>query len=117
MEANSDSMQIAVTAPINIALIKYWGKKDSKLMLPVNDSISLGIDALFAKTTVTARKRAHNSSPCADKVLVNGKEMDLGGSENRYTRCFQEVRRIQRKRKSGESLPVKWDFEVLLTGP
>ena len=43
-------------APINIAVIKYWGKSDEQLILPCNDSISMTIDSpnLITETTVTA---------------------------------------------------------------
>lgn len=44
--------QLTVTAPINIALIKYWGKRDEELVIPLNDSLSTTIDELWAKTTV-----------------------------------------------------------------
>lgn len=37
----------------NIALIKYWGKKDDALILPMNNSLSLTLDAFFTDTTVT----------------------------------------------------------------
>lgn len=33
-------------APINIALIKYWGKRDAQLNIPTNDSISLTLESL-----------------------------------------------------------------------
>lgn len=36
----------------NTALIKYWGKKDEKLIIPMNNSISLTTNALTTTTTV-----------------------------------------------------------------
>ena len=36
--------EIEVASPVNIALVKYWGKRDVSLILPFNDSISLTLD-------------------------------------------------------------------------
>lgn len=36
----------------NIALIKYWGKKDEELILPMNNSLSLTLDAFYTETEV-----------------------------------------------------------------
>ncbi len=36
----------------NIALIKYWGKKDARLRLPANGSISFNLSAITTVTTV-----------------------------------------------------------------
>ena len=37
----------------NIAFIKYWGNRDDLLRLPANGSISMNLDGLFTRTTVT----------------------------------------------------------------
>lgn len=36
----------------NIALIKYWGKKNEELILPMNNSLSLTLDAFYTETSV-----------------------------------------------------------------
>ena len=37
----------------NIALIKYWGKENETLILPMNNSLSLTLDAFYTETSVT----------------------------------------------------------------
>ena len=39
-------------AHANIALIKYWGKKDEKLFLPMSSSLSLTLDSFYTETEV-----------------------------------------------------------------
>ena len=43
---------VTAKAPINIALVKYWGKKDPIKVLPYNPSISLTLEALCTITTL-----------------------------------------------------------------
>ncbi|MBN1328286.1 MAG: diphosphomevalonate decarboxylase [Candidatus Heimdallarchaeota archaeon] len=45
-------MKATAKANSNTALIKYWGKKDEELIIPMNNSISLTIDSLTTYTTV-----------------------------------------------------------------
>ena len=48
----SDLSLVTCTAPVNIAVIKYWGKRDEKLILPINDSVSVTLSSDQASTIV-----------------------------------------------------------------
>ena len=54
----------------NIAFIKYWGNRDDKLRLPMNDSISMNLDGLYTRTTVSFQP----SLPY-DELVINGHEV------------------------------------------
>jgi diphosphomevalonate decarboxylase len=43
---------IHVSAPVNIALIKYWGKRDETEVMPYNGSLSLTLSELRTHTTL-----------------------------------------------------------------
>jgi len=44
--------QAAAQAQPNIALVKYWGKRDAVLNLPVVGSLSITLDSLWTRTEV-----------------------------------------------------------------
>lgn len=50
-------MKVTAKAPINIALIKYWGKEDEKNVVPYNDSISLTLDCYYTETSISSSDR------------------------------------------------------------
>lgn len=72
MAGESQNWVLMVTAqtPTNIAVIKYWGKRDETLILPVNDSISVTLDPnhLCTTTTVAVSPTFHQ-----DRMWLNGK--------------------------------------------
>ncbi|ELU01936.1 hypothetical protein CAPTEDRAFT_176844 [Capitella teleta] len=84
------------TGPVNIAVIKYWGKRDEKLILPINASLSGTLDQqqLRAKTTVAA-----SAGFTKDRMWLNGQEQSLDNP--RLQNVLKEIRRRARKRKSG----------------
>merc|ERR1712029_155342 len=84
---NMELKRITCTAPVNIAVIKYWGKRNEDLILPINDSISvtLSSEQMHAKTTV-----AKSTSFEADRIWLNGKEESI--CNPRLVNCLREVR-------------------------
>lgn len=52
-------------APANLALVKYWGKRDTRLNLPVTSSLSISLGKLGTRTRLTPRPGGD------DLVLLN----------------------------------------------
>ncbi|WVZ73305.1 hypothetical protein U9M48_021630 [Paspalum notatum var. saurae] len=78
-------------SPTNIAVIKYWGKRDEALILPVNDSISVTLDPDHLSATTTV---AVSPSFPSDRMWLNGKEISLSGG--RFQSCLREIRKRAR---------------------
>ncbi len=64
----------AISHP-NIAFIKYWGNRDNELRLPVNGSISMNLDGLFTRTTVSFTS-AKTDSLVINSTQIAGKGLD-----------------------------------------
>ncbi|XP_008668933.1 diphosphomevalonate decarboxylase 2 isoform X1 [Zea mays] len=77
--------------PTNIAVIKYWGKRDEALILPINDSISVTLDPDHLSATTTI---AVSPSFPSDRMWLNGKEISLLGG--RFQSCLKEIRKRAR---------------------
>lgn len=75
-------MKATAIANANIALVKYWGKRDEKLFLPQNSSISLTTDCLLVKTTIEFSPK-HKK----DISILNGKQFKKGSDE--YDEYFE----------------------------
>lgn len=73
-------MEGQARAYTNIALIKYWGKKDQVLMIPQNNSISLTLDAFYSETRVT-----FDSHLTTDQFILN----DVLRDEKHGKKVFQ----------------------------
>ncbi|MFC2143348.1 diphosphomevalonate decarboxylase [Candidatus Aenigmatarchaeota archaeon] len=90
-------MKATALAGPNIALVKYWGKRDKKLMLPNNGSISMTCEGLHTKTTVEFDDKYNKDVFILDdKEFTEGKEYDrVVGSLN----LIREKAKLDKKAK------------------
>src|SRR5512138_1751793 len=58
----------------NLAFIKYWGNRDDILRIPSNGSISMNLEGLYTRTTVSFQP----SLPF-DELIINGHEVTGAG--------------------------------------
>src|SRR5512140_244268 len=80
----------------NIAFIKYWGNRDNALRLPANGSISMNLDGLHTRTTVSFQ----HSLPY-DELIINGREI-AGPALERVSCVLDLVRLLARSHEHAE---------------
>jgi diphosphomevalonate decarboxylase len=78
----------STTAPVNIAVVKYWGKRDAKLNLPTNSSLSVTLSQDDLRTLTTAS--CSSTFTDGDSLTLNGESSDISGA--RTQACFRELR-------------------------
>jgi diphosphomevalonate decarboxylase len=69
-----------------MALVKYWGKRDERLVLPFTGSLSMTLDALATETTVR-----FTGEPGVDRFILDG-EPATAGEIRRVTDLLDLVR-------------------------
>ncbi|KAM7526784.1 hypothetical protein LguiA_016686 [Lonicera macranthoides] len=114
-------LMITAQTPTNIAVIKYWGKRDEYLILAINDSISVTLDPdhLCITTTVAVSPSFHQ-----DRMWLNGKcwltlRIERGGAGeisllgDRYQNCLREIRScasdLEDKKKGIKISKKEWE--------
>lgn len=78
----------------NLALIKYWGKRDDDLVLPHTGSLSLTLDVFPTRTTVALDPQLRE-----DEFTLNGQM--VGGAPAQRVRTFLELIRDLTRRHGG----------------
>ncbi|WVO15939.1 diphosphomevalonate decarboxylase [Cryptococcus depauperatus] len=104
--------EATATAPVNIACIKYWGKRDIRLILPTNSSLSVTLDQDHLRSTTSSRADSHFEA--GDKLWLNGKE-EVIKDGGRLAVCIRELRRWRREMEDkDESLPKlsQWPLHI-----
>lgn len=84
-------MEAVWEATPNIAVVKYWGKRDAWLNLPYNTSISVTMDETLRTTTSVK----FDSSLLEDRLILNGKEANPSELE-RVKKVLDAVRKAAR---------------------
>ncbi|KAF9074735.1 Diphosphomevalonate decarboxylase [Rhodocollybia butyracea] len=86
--------QATTSAPVNIACIKYWGKRDNTLILPTNSSLSITLSQDHLRSTTTARA---DPTFTETTLWLNGKVEDIK-SGGRLERCLAQLKKMRRER-------------------
>ncbi|MFI6095720.1 diphosphomevalonate decarboxylase [Lentzea sp. NPDC051213] len=68
----TDEVQATAIAHVNVALVKYWGKRDAELVLPWTSSLSMTLDAFWTNTTVRFCAEAGEDEVMLDGVPITG---------------------------------------------
>jgi len=77
------------SAPVNIAVVKYWGKRDVGLNLPCNSSLSVTLSQDHLQSTTTAQASPRFDR---DRLWLNGEEEDV--AKDRLQVCLHAIRQL-----------------------
>jgi diphosphomevalonate decarboxylase len=109
--ADNKVYRASTTAPVNIAVVKYWGKRDAKLNLPTNSSLSVTLSQADLRTLTTASTSASFSGE--DTLILNGESSDISGA--RTQACLRELRaRRQALEAANSDLPKLSSYPLKL---
>lgn len=72
-------------APSNIALCKYWGKRDVELNLPINASLSVSLGDLGSHTSISVLEKG------IDQVYLNGELLQAESSFSKKVIAFLDL--------------------------
>jgi len=86
---------VTVSAPTNIAVIKYWGKADATYNTPINDSVSVTLDQADLRAVTTA---AASLSFEKDRLWLNGVEEST--DTKRFRACVEGVKALASETES-----------------
>ncbi|WP_238907153.1 diphosphomevalonate decarboxylase [Clostridium sp. YIM B02506] len=89
-------MKAKAKANTNIALIKYWGKRDNELILPMNSSISITLDGFYTITSVEFKEYLKN-----DIFILNNKETEEK-ERKKISKFLDVVRELSRTKLYAE---------------
>jgi len=99
------TLEAEAVAPSNIAIVKYWGKRNEELNLPLNSSLSISLSGLEVRTKVT-----FSTELSKDEVYINGekaKEEEVKEYSGRVLEIFRRFygKRIYAKVESWSNFP------------
>ncbi|EWC45735.1 diphosphomevalonate decarboxylase [Drechslerella stenobrocha 248] len=108
--SSSTIYHATATAPVNIAVIKYWGKTSTKLNTPTNSSLSVTLSQDDLRTITTASCSAAFKS---DGLWLNGDTHDVSGARSQA--CFAELRALRKAKEDNDpSLPPLSTYKLHL---
>ncbi|PGH16467.1 diphosphomevalonate decarboxylase [Helicocarpus griseus UAMH5409] len=105
MAGSTEVYRASATAPVNIAVIKYWGKRDAVLNLPTNSSLSVTLSQSSLRAYTTASCSPTYPAEAGDTLTLNSKPQDIQASK-RTLACLSDLRALRRNLENANpSLP------------
>lgn len=86
LSTQMETRKATAIAHPNIAFIKYWGNHDARLRMPLNDSVSMNLEAMTTETTVEFDDAMND-----DEITLLAGELD----EKARARVFEQLSRIR----------------------
>lgn len=108
-------MKATAKAHTNIALIKYWGKRNEALILPTNNSLSITLDGFYTTTSVEFKEELEKDTFYLNDSLIAGEQ------SNRVREFLNLVRDLAGKQlfaevKSINAVPTAAGFASSASG-
>jgi len=109
-------MKATAKAHTNIALIKYWGKRNDELILPTNNSLSVTLDGFYTKTTVEFDKKLTEDKFTLDNEEVTGEAYKRVTKYLDLIREYGEIEGLFAKVDSTNAVPTAAGFASSASG-
>jgi len=109
-------MKATAKAHTNIALIKYWGKRDDQLILPTNNSLSLTLDGLYTTTTVEFQEGLEADTFSLNSVDFKGIELERVSKFLDLIRSQYDIGELHAHVQSTNAVPTAAGFASSASG-
>ncbi|EEQ87785.1 diphosphomevalonate decarboxylase [Blastomyces dermatitidis] len=110
MAGSTEVYRASATAPVNIAVIKYWGKRDAILNLPTNSSLSVTLSQSSLRAYTTAS--CSPTYPAEDSLTLNSQPHSIKDSK-RTLACLSDLRSLRQELENANpSLPKLSTFPL-----
>lgn len=109
-------MKATAKAHTNIALIKYWGKRNETLILPMNNSLSLTLDGFHTTTTVTFKEELTQDSFVLDNQSIVGEQYHRVTEYLDFIRTYAERPNLYAEVHSTNEVPTAAGFASSASG-